>query len=224
MSEHRTVILVEGESDALAVEAYARRIGRDLADEGVDVLALGGGGAFGAQIRELGPAGRDLTLLGLCDADHERRWARWLEAASLGRDLDRAAMETLGFFVCDADLEDELVRGIGVPQVLELVGAVGEGPAYRTLARQPAQRGKTDAQLLRRFFGTKAGRKARYAPLLVEALPVGADPRPLVELLARAAASASRRRSSTCSPRNSSTQTRYAQSAATRGKTNNSTR
>jgi hypothetical protein len=181
----RTVVLVEGASDALAVHEYARRSGRDLDGEGIGVLALGGGGGLESSIRRLGPDGLGLTLLGLCDADHERRWAGWLEAAGLGQKLDRAGMAALGFFVCDPDLELELVRAVGVARVLEIVAAEGEAGAFRTLARQPAWQGRTDEDVLRRFFGSKSGRKAKYAPLLVAALPAGSEPRPLVELLAR---------------------------------------
>ena len=158
---HQAVILVEGESDALGVRAYARRVGRDLDGDGVGVLALGGGGGLESQVRRLGPAGLGLTLLGLCDADHERRWAGWLEAAGIGRAPDRAALERLGFFVCEPDLEGELIRALGVERVREIVIAEGEDRSFRTLAKQPAQHGWTDERLLRRFFGSKSGRKAR---------------------------------------------------------------
>ena len=188
--DRRTALLVEGASDALAVEASARRVGRDLEDDGVAVLALGGAGGLESSIKRLGRDGLGLRLLGLCDADHERRWAGWLEAAGLGRGLDRAAMEALGFFVCDPDLELELVRAVGLGRVLEIVAEEGEAGAFRTLARQPAWQGRPEEQVLRRFFGSRSGRKAKYAPLLVAALPDGSAPRPLVELLARVSAAA----------------------------------
>ncbi|HXV58795.1 MAG TPA: TOPRIM nucleotidyl transferase/hydrolase domain-containing protein [Gaiellaceae bacterium] len=182
----RATILVEGESDALAVRALARRLGRDLDGEGVAVLSLGGGGGLDAQLRLLGPAGRGLRLLGLCDVDHEPRWAARLEAAGLGSGLDRPGLEALGFFVCDRDLEDELIRTLGVAAVEGLIAAQGEAHALRTFTKQPAQREVARADQLRRFLGTKAGRKARYAPLLVEATVPGEEPRPLREVLARA--------------------------------------
>jgi hypothetical protein len=181
----RTVILVEGESDALAVEAFARRTHRDLAAEDVGLLPLGGGGGLGSHLDVLRTAPSSPRLLGLCDADHERRWARQLEASGFAAAADRNALERLGFFVCDPDLETELLRALGTERTLALIARQGEAASFRTLSKQPAQQGWSDEALLRRFFGSKSGRKALYAPLLVAAIPGGAEPRPLVELLAR---------------------------------------
>ena len=36
------LVLVEGESDRIAITCLAERLGRDLAAEGVEVVALGG--------------------------------------------------------------------------------------------------------------------------------------------------------------------------------------
>jgi hypothetical protein len=182
MVELRKAILVEGTSDALAVREFARRRGRDLDAEGVDVLTLGGGGGLATRVAELGPHGRNLSLLGLCDADHERRWASWLETAGIGSCLDRESMEDADFFVCDPDLEGELIRALGIPEVLRVLAADGEAHAYATFLQQPDQQGKSDEDRLRRFLCAQSRRKTKYPRLLVEA---GAEPRPLVELLAR---------------------------------------
>jgi hypothetical protein len=181
----RTAILVEGHSDVLAVRAMAERAGRDLDAEGVVVLSLGGGGGFDAALRLLGPAGRGFELLGLCDVDHEAHWARRLEAAGLGSRLDRAGIEALGFYVCDRDLEDELIRTLGVDGVERVIADAGETFSLDVLARQPAHREDERHDTLRRFFGTKSGRKARYAPLLVAATTPGAELRPLREVMRR---------------------------------------
>jgi hypothetical protein len=181
----RTAILVEGHSDALAVRAMADRHSRDLDAEGVAVLSLGGGGGFDASLRRLGPAGRGLELLGLCDVDHEVHWARRLEAAGLGSRLDRAGMEALGFYVCDRDLEDELIKTLGVEGVERVIAEQGETFSLDVLARQPAHREDDRRDTLRRFFGTRSGRKALYAPLLVAATTPGAEPRPLREVMRR---------------------------------------
>jgi hypothetical protein len=182
MLHMRKAVLVEGRSDALAFREFARRRGRDLDAEGVGVVPLGGGSGLAARVAELGPQGRDLPLLGLCDADHERRWARWLETAGIGSRLERESMEDAGFFVCDPDLEGELIRALGIPEVLRVLAADGEAHAYETFLQQPDQQGKRDEDRLRRFFGAQSRRKTKYPRLLVEA---GAEPRPLVELLAR---------------------------------------
>ena len=179
-------ILVEGVSDVLAVRAMAGRAGRDLDAQQVAVVPLGGGGGLEASVRLLGPAGLGLELLGLCDVDHEARWARRLEEAGFGSGLDRAAMEALGFFVCDRDLEDELIRTLGVSAVEAVIAAQGDSAAFQALTQQPAHRDGRREDQLRRWLGAGSGRKARYAPLLVEATSPGEEPRPLREVLARA--------------------------------------
>jgi hypothetical protein len=109
----RGVVLVEGISDKLALEALARRLGRDLDAEGVSVLPIGGAQAIGDALDRLGPGGLGVKLAGLCDAAEERHFQRALERAGFGSNLGRADLEALGFYVCDADLEDELVRSLG---------------------------------------------------------------------------------------------------------------
>jgi hypothetical protein len=93
-------------------------------------------------------------------------------------------MEQLGFFVCVVDLEDELIRALGVAVVERIVADEGELRSFRTLQKQPAQQGRSVAAQLRRFMGTRSGRKLRYAGLLVDALDLDRVPRPLARLLA----------------------------------------
>jgi hypothetical protein len=70
--------------------------------------------------------------------------------------------------VCSADLEDELIRALGVVSVEQVVEAQGDLGSFRTLQKQPEWRGRTTEQQLRRFMGSGSGRKIRYARLLVE--------------------------------------------------------
>lgn len=107
---------------------------------------------------------------------------RGLERAGLGSGLTRADMERLGFYVCVADLEDELIRSLGAAVVEEIAASQGELGSFRTFQKQPAQQGKTIEQQLRRWMGN---RKIRYARLLVEALDLAQVPRPLDSVLAR---------------------------------------
>ncbi len=180
----RAVVLVEGESDRNALEALAERRGRDLAGEGVAVEPIGGAQAIGRYLERFGPRGLDVRLAGLYDAGEEAAVKRRLERAGLGSDLTRAAMERLGFFACVEDLEDELIRSLGVPAVEAVVAAQGELRSFRTLQRQPAQRGVPVEGQLRRFMGTHSGRKIQYGRLLVEALDPARVPRPLDLVLA----------------------------------------
>ena len=71
-------------------------------------------------------------------------------------------MEALGFYVCVEDLEDELIRALGVASVEHVVEAQGELGSFRTLQKQSAQQGRTIEQQLRRFMGTRSYRKIRY--------------------------------------------------------------
>jgi hypothetical protein len=180
----RAVVLVEGISDQVALEALAERRGRDLDAEGTYIVPIGGAKNIGSFLDLFGPRGFDVRLAGLCDAAEEGDFRRGLERAGLGSNLTRAAMESLGFYVCVADLEDELIRCLGAASVEQIVDAQGEGGSFRTFQKQPAQQGRTTAEQLRRFMGTRGGRKIQYAPLLVAALDLADVPRPLDRVLA----------------------------------------
>ena len=180
----RAVVLVEGMSDQAALAALADRRGRDLEAEGVVVVPIGGAQAVGLFLRVYGPAGLDLRLAGLCDAGEERDFQRALERAGFPAGLTRTQMEALGFYVCVADLEDELIRALGTTAVQQLVDSQGELGSFHTFQKQPAQRARPLAAQLRRFIGTRSGRKIRYGRLLVEALDPADVPRPLDLVLA----------------------------------------
>jgi OLD-like protein len=169
-------VLVEGASDQVAIRTLAERRGRDLEAESVAIVAMGGAQSIGRFLDRFGPRGLDVKLAGLCDVGEEREFRRA---------LDRAGMEWLGFYVCVVDLEDELIRALGAPSVLEVVEAQGELGAFRTLQKQPAWRSRPVEEQLRRFMGSGGRRKIRYARLLVEALELDRMPRPLDEVLAR---------------------------------------
>jgi hypothetical protein len=171
-------VLVEGVSDQLAVEALAARRGRDLATEGVAVVPLGGAGNIGRVLDAF--ISRDIRVAGLCDAGEQGDFRLAVERAGLGSDLAQA-----GFFVCDADLEDELIRCLGAARVERIVEAEGELGRFRTFQNQPAQRTRTIEAQLRRFLGTRGGRKIQYAPVLVGALDLARVPRPLDSVLAQ---------------------------------------
>jgi hypothetical protein len=182
--EAQTVVLVEGISDQVALEALAARRDRDLDEEGIAVVPIGGAKNIGSFLDLFGPRGHDVKLAGLCDAGEANDFRRALERAGLGVDLDRAGMERLGFFVCVEDLEYELIRSLGTAAVERVVEAQGELRSFRTLQKQPAQQGQTTEAQLRRFMGTRGGRKIQYGALLVGALDLSDVPRPLDRLLA----------------------------------------
>jgi hypothetical protein len=162
----RAVVLVEGTSDKVAVEALAVRRGRDLASEGIAVVPIGGAHAIGHFVHRFAAGVR---LTGLCDVG---------EAAAFQRALPG------DFFVCDADLEDELIRALGVDAVERILEVQGDLRSFRTLQKQAAWKGRSTHEQLRRFMGSGGRRKIRYARLLVDALEPDQVPRPLDGLLA----------------------------------------
>lgn len=182
----RSVVLVEGVSDQRALEALARRRGRDLDAEHVFVVPMGGATNIGHHLRRLGAPAAGLRVAGLCDAAEEGDFRRHLEWAGLGAPRTRSEMERLGFYVCDADLEDELIRALGVPAVERVLDGAGELELFRKFQKQPAWRQGAVADQLRRFLGTHRGRKIQTAALLVDALELDRVPRPLDGVLASA--------------------------------------
>jgi hypothetical protein len=163
--------------------ALAARLGRDLQEEMVEVVSLGGATNVGRFLEELYAAGRRQRLAGLYDAAEEHYFRRGLERGGHGPVPDRARLEELGFFACETDLEDELIRALGVPAVEAVIEQQGDLLSWRILQRQPAQRGRTPEEQLHRFLGTRSGRKSIYARLLIQVLDLDRVPAPLEAVL-----------------------------------------
>ena len=158
----RAVVLVEGVSDQRALEALAARRGRDLDAERVSVVPIGGVQAIGRYLERFGPRGLGIRLAGLCDAAEEGDVQRGLQRAGLGANLTRAETERLGFYVCVADLEDELIRSLGAAAVEQVLDAQGELRSFRTFQKQPAWRGRTPEEQLRRGRTPPGGPRAPW--------------------------------------------------------------
>ena len=164
----KTVVFVEGESDRIAVETLAARRGRDLAAEGVAVIAVGGAHALQRMLRRLDAE----RVAGLYDRAEE---------AAVLRALDRTGRTADGFYACDPDLEGELVRALGRERMLALIEERGQLAAFRTYQRQPDKRALSpEAQL----HGWLHNWKVRYAAALVQALDLDRVPAPLHDVLA----------------------------------------
>jgi hypothetical protein len=181
-----SVVLVEGDSDVLALRALAQRRRLDLARQGVEIVPIGGATGIGTFLAIYGPRGMNVRVGGLCDAGEEWSFRRALAREGFGDELSREAMDELGFAVCVVDLEDELIRALGVPAVERVMEAQGDLRSWHTMQKQPAQLSVPVERQLRRFMGTKSARKATYAPLLVNALDLDAVPPPLDRVLAHA--------------------------------------
>ena len=184
----RQIVFVEGPSDKAAIEALARRLGRDLVGEKVDVVAIGGAHALG---RHLGKVPPDIPIAGLYDIGEIGAIGRALERFGVASSETREQLETLGFYVCDPDLEGELIGALGAHGVEAVLESSGKLTAFRTFQKQPQWRGRQVEDQLRRFFGSSAG-KARHAPLMVDELDLDRIPPPLAGLLERVASARER--------------------------------
>ena len=174
----RRIVLVEGLSDAGAVHALAARGGHDLAAEGIAVTPMGGATNIGRYLARFGPPGLGVPVAGLCDAGEEPDFRRGLERAGLGSDLAQA-----GFFVCVADLEDELIRATGEAAMTRLIEVQEDSKPWRAFRRQQAWHGRPVDQQMHRFIRSVSERNGRYIRAMVEAMDPSVLPRPLRLLL-----------------------------------------
>jgi OLD-like protein len=158
------VVLVEGVTDRIALEAVAAKLGRDLAAEGIEIVPIGGAQA----IRRAYAQYEGRRVGGLCDAGEERWFRRVLGDAT---------------YVCVRDLEDELIRALGPGRVQEVVAAQGELETFRNFQNQVFWRGRPVERQLQRWL-QNGGRQHRYPPLLVEAMKIEEIPQPLAGVLA----------------------------------------
>jgi hypothetical protein len=184
-----TAVLVEGWSDQAAVETLAHRVGLNLGAMAIVVLPIGGATNAHQFAARFGSQGLRLQLAGLYDLPEERHFLRAVCAGTATPTPNRTDPESLGFYACSEDLEDELIRALGPEAVERVIAAEGEIGAFRRFQAQPAQHGRPVAAHLRRFMGTRAGRKIRYGALLAAALDLNNIPSPLSQLLLRLASS-----------------------------------
>ena len=171
MTRAHTAVLVEGDSDRMAVLSTAMAKGRDLKTEGIVVVTMGGATNIERAVRIYGAAGRDLDLVGLCDEPERRYFERFLDSDDI--------------FVCSADLEDEFIRAIGLDGMVAFIKDQGELKTFRIFQKQPAQRDRSLAEHVHRFCGIRAGRKVRYGEAMAAWVAPDRTPPPLLALLER---------------------------------------
>jgi hypothetical protein len=160
------MIAVEGDSDRVVLELLARRQGRNLAAEAIEIVPIGGAQAISRFVRELPPR---TAVRGLCDANEAYLFRRVLDDVS----------------VCAPDLEGELMRALGVEAILALVDDTGDRRSFRKFQYQPAQRERALEAQLDRWLRSSWRRYKRYLPLLVDAMDLDRVPHPLDEVLGR---------------------------------------
>ena len=160
-----SVVLVEGITDRIALEAVAAKLGRDLTADGIEIVPIGGAQA----VRRAAALHEGEHVVGLCDAGEERWFRRVLGDAT---------------YVCVENLEDELIRALDAAHVEQVVAAQGDLDIFRSFQNQPAWRGRsTESQLVRWMHN--GDRHHRYPPLLIAALEPDRIPRPLTGVLER---------------------------------------
>jgi hypothetical protein len=179
-TDTRWLVLVEGQSDRSALETLARRCGHDLERERIEIVSIGGAQALG---RVLSSLSSEVRVAGLYDEGEAGTVGRALERAGMTPAGTKSELEHFGFYVCEPDLEGELIHALGAAGVEAVLEQSGKLSSFRTFQRQPQWQDRPTEEQLRRFFGSSAG-KIRHAPLLVEAIDLERVPRPLAELLA----------------------------------------
>lgn len=182
----RKVVLLEGVSDIAALTAVAAT--RGIALDHVQLVDLGGVTNVRRELNELHRGSVDLEILGLCDAPE----VHFVEQAlnEVGCSVrDASDLSSYGFFICRADLEEELIRALGTDHAVAVVEQLGLTPKLATLRQQPAWLDRSLAEQLHRFCGVASGRKELLAGALAGSLSPQDVPEPLQALLDRLVAS-----------------------------------
>jgi hypothetical protein len=180
----RTLVLVEGDSDAAAVRALAELIGCDLALHHIQIRSAGGVTSYSKVLADFVRTHPGAGFCGMYDVADERHVCRAITGAAAPI-AAHESLESFGFFACVADLEDELIRALGAEDVERVIEAEGELKSLRRFQAMPRHRGEPVHRQLRRFLGTRSTRKIRSARRLVDALGLGRVPHPLAQLAAR---------------------------------------
>lgn len=185
LDDPRSIVLVEGVTDQIAIETLAAATGVDLTERHVAVVPIGGAQAVRRFLDRF--AGFDARLTGLCDVGETRVWQQALARSGIGTPESPEAMAKLGFFTCVEDLEDELLRAVGAERAQEILDSEGDLRSFRTLQHQNEWRDRPVHAQLRRFVAAGARRKHRYAWRLTQAAAdLDRAPSPLVGVLTAA--------------------------------------
>lgn len=112
------VVAVEGISDRIILERAADLTGRELDRLGVSLVETGGSGDMGAIIKLFGPAGFDVAMSMLIDADAATETAKKLV-------IPEADLAKHSTWVSSPDLESEYVSALGAADVWTAIDSSG---------------------------------------------------------------------------------------------------
>jgi hypothetical protein len=177
------LVLLEGPSDVAALEAVLERHEPMVPRTAYRLVDMGGVTNTATHLRAVALAQPPLPVLGLCDAGEAWVVVRALQqqGRAVAGEGDLAAH---GFFVCRRDLEEELIRALGVAECLRLLEGMGLGHRFRSFSSQRAWAERAVEERLHRFAGVASGRKIRLAREMAAALPPGRVPPPIAGLVA----------------------------------------
>lgn len=177
-----TVVLLEGPSDVAALEQVLATQHPPVPETTYRLVDMGGVTNTGAHLQAARDAGD--RVVGLVDAGEA--WVVVKSLQRLGTSINEVEeLPAHGFFVCDRDLEDELIRALGVPGCLELLHELGMAHAFEAFSAQLHWAEAPVEDRLRRFCGVASGRKIRLAGAMAGALPAQDLPAPIAALIAR---------------------------------------
>jgi hypothetical protein len=178
-----TVVLLEGPSDVAAVRAVAAAYGVTDDAHRYRLVDMGGVTNIRRHLQAIRTAPAPVRVMGMCDAGEAMFFVRALNAMGDGLHGD-AELGSHGFSVCEADLEDELIRALGPERVVSVLCRLGLRETLAIFQRQPAWRDRPLHEQLHRFAGVASGRKTLLAGALAQALAPGEAPAPLRRLVA----------------------------------------
>ena len=188
-----TWVLLEGTSDVAAVRALRAARGVRPDDEPCLLVDMGGATnirrhlAAAAGSRSPSPCRRAVRRAGgavlRAGARRHRNGCRRPVTCPADGTASVTTLPDFGFQVCRRDLEDELMRALGVDGTLAVLADLDLDAAFAAFTRQLAWQGRPVMDQLRRFVGTTSGRKELLAGAMAAALDAGDCPPPLAALL-----------------------------------------
>ncbi|GAB3622811.1 hypothetical protein GCM10027418_08930 [Mariniluteicoccus endophyticus] len=181
-SDSRLAVLLEGASDVAAVRALMATCAVD--ERPLEIVSLDGVTNIGRVLADIRQVRPDIDVVGMCDAAE----ARFVERALVADGLpvrDASDLPVYGFFVCDSDLEEELVRALGAERARDALEGAGLGGKLDALRQQAAWADRPLFEQVHRFCGVGSGRKELAAGILASALAEDEIPEPLSMLLDR---------------------------------------
>jgi hypothetical protein len=182
-----TWVLLEGESDAVALRVLRAARGVAAEEEPCRLVPMGGATNIRRHLDVAVAQGDRPRVVGMCDEREARFFVRALDqhrrALGIEGRVTLGRLPELGFQVCRRDLEDELMRALGVDGTLAVFDELGLLETFEAFTRQLAWQGRPIWDQLRRFGTTTSGRKELLAGALAAAIGIDETPRPLAALL-----------------------------------------